>query len=98
VSTDNFHHADLFVDLVLLIIFAVYRFVLSIIVLKIIAKNLLKSSLKGCNSYKESTDGFRDTDLFVDLVLLIIFAVYSFALSIIVFKIILELWMPIILR
>jgi hypothetical protein len=47
-----------------------------------------KSSFKGNNSYKESTDNFRHADLFVDLVLLIIFAVYSFSLSIIVFKII----------
>ena len=47
-----------------------------------------KSSFKGNNSYKESTDNFRHADLFVDLVLLIIFAVYSFSLSVIVFKII----------
>ena len=42
------------------------------------------------NSYKDSSDDFGVTETFVELDLLIIFASYSFSLSVIVFKILAE--------
>ena len=48
-------------------------------------KNRLK---KGNNSYSGQTDHFGHVDLFVDLTLLNIIAIYSLSLSIIIFKII----------
>ena len=73
--------------------FALYSFSLSVIVLEILAKNGKNHQnlrLNANNLYKDSSDDFGVTETFVELDLLIIFASYSFSLSVIVFKILAE--------
>ena len=73
--------------------FALYSFSLSVIVLEILAKtrkNHKNLRLNANNSYKDSSDDFGVMETFVELDLLIIFASYSFSLSVIVFKILAE--------
>ena len=64
-STDHFGHVDLFVDLTLLNIIAVYSLSLSIIIFKIITKNSkisLKLPIQGQqpnNGLSDSSENFR---------------------------------------
>ena len=79
-----------FVELDLLNIVALYSFSVSVIVLEILAKNRKihqNLCLNANNSSMDSSDDFGVTETFVKLDLLIIFASYSFSLSVIVFKI-----------
>ena len=81
---------ETFVELRLLNIFAFYSFTLSVIVFEILpksSKNRQNVRLKATNSCKESFDNFNVIETFVELHLLIIFASYSFTLSVIVFEI-----------
>ena len=92
-SSDDFGVTETFVELDLLNNFALYSFSLSVIVLEILAKNRKNHQnlrLNANNSYKDSSDDFGVTETFVELDLLIIFASYSFSLSVIVFKILAE--------
>ena len=92
-SSDDFGVQETFVELDLLNNFALYSFSLSVIVLEILAKNRKNHQnlrLNANNSYKDSSDDFGVTETFVELDLLIIFASYSFSLSVIVFKILAE--------
>ena len=59
-STDHFVHADLFVNLTLLNIIAVYSLSLSIIIFKIIAKNS-KNSLKFPVQGQQPNNGLSDS-------------------------------------
>ena len=89
-SSDDFGYPLFFVDLLLLNIFAIESFYLSIILFEIIAKNwkiCQKSSFKGNNSWKTSSDNFDLNGTKVDLVILNIFASDRFPLSVTVFKI-----------
>ena len=88
-SSDNFRPIKWIVGLFLLIIFAIYYFTLAVMVFKLQDKNgkfHKKLQFKGNNSYKESSDNFRLIQWIVGLVLLIIFAIYSFTLAVIVLK------------
>ena len=64
-SSNNFDHADLFVDLTLLNIIAVYSLSLSIIIFKIITKNSkisIKLPIQGQqpnNGLSDSSENFR---------------------------------------
>ena len=90
-SSDDFNVTETFVELDLLNNFALYSFSLSVI--EILAKNRKNHQnlrLNANNSYKDSSDDFGVMETFVELDLLIIFASYSFSLSVIVFKILAE--------
>ena len=87
--SDNFRPIKWIVGPLLLIICAIYSFNLAAIVFKLQDKNgkfHKKLPFKGNNSYKESSDNFRLIQWIVGLVLLIIFAIYSFTLAVIVLK------------
>ena len=71
-------------------IFAMLTFSLALIVFKILGKNSKNRQirpLKGNNSYKGSSDNFEPVETFVDLNELNIFAILTFSLVLIVFKI-----------